>query len=189
MFMFVPRYASDLDLIMMQTKTCHYNQLCTQFVVHRTNADCGSSTDWVCGWRGAGHIQIQMIVRKIWYILMLQTKLLFCMSLGLTISVLGLFQCSFSSMASGKVVVDEETCSGLPTHVFSRWENSLACLRTDLLREKMHFPRKWVNQKPNGTMRKCSSRAFQWMVMSVGFDNNLKFFGQFLCPFICHHPS
>jgi hypothetical protein len=28
----------------------------------------------------------------------------------------------------------------------------------------------------NGTIRKCSSRAFQWMVMSVGFDN-LNVFG------------
>jgi hypothetical protein len=27
------------------------------------------------------------------------------------------------------------------------------------------------NQKTNGTTRKCSSRAFQRMVMSVGFDN------------------
>jgi hypothetical protein len=33
----------------------------------------------------------------------------------------------------------------------------------------------------NGTIRKCSSTAFKRMVMSVGFDN-LKFFGQFLCP-------
>jgi hypothetical protein len=33
----------------------------------------------------------------------------------------------------------------------------------------------------NGTIRKCSSRAFQWMVMSVSFDNR-KSFGQFLCP-------
>jgi hypothetical protein len=38
-----------------------------------------------------------------------------------------------------------------------------------------------LNQKTNGNgiIRKCSSRAFQWMVMSVRFDN-LKFFGQFL---------
>jgi hypothetical protein len=36
------------------------------------------------------------------------------------------------------------------------------------------------NPKTNGTLfRKCSSRAFQWMVMSVGF-NNLKLFEQFL---------
>jgi hypothetical protein len=38
-----------------------------------------------------------------------------------------------------------------------------------------------LNQKTNGTIRKCSPRAFRWMVMSVGY-NNPKFVGQFLCP-------
>jgi hypothetical protein len=47
--------------------------------------------------------------------------------------------------------------------------------------ENAFSPRKWLNQKTNGTIRKCSSRAFQRMVMSVCFDN-LKFVGQFLCP-------
>jgi hypothetical protein len=28
---------------------------------------------------------------------------------------------------------------------------------------------KWLNRQFNVTIRKCSSRAFQWMVMSVGF--------------------
>jgi hypothetical protein len=37
-----------------------------------------------------------------------------------------------------------------------------------------------MDQSKNGTIRKCFSRAFQRMVMSVGF-NNLKFLGQFLC--------
>jgi hypothetical protein len=36
------------------------------------------------------------------------------------------------------------------------------------------------NQNTNGTIRKCFPRAFQWMVMSVYFEN-LKYFGQFLC--------
>jgi hypothetical protein len=36
------------------------------------------------------------------------------------------------------------------------------------------LPRKWLNRRTNGTIRKCSSRHFQWMVMSVYFDN-LKF--------------
>jgi hypothetical protein len=27
--------------------------------------------------------------------------------------------------------------------------------------QKMHFPRKWLNRKTKGTIRKCSSRAFQ----------------------------
>jgi hypothetical protein len=34
---------------------------------------------------------------------------------------------------------------------------------------KTFLPGKWLNQKTTGTNRKCSSRAFQWMVMSVGF--------------------
>jgi hypothetical protein len=53
------------------------------------------------------------------------------------------------------------------------------CLRTVFLGEKNSenaFPE---NHKSNCTIRKCSSRAFQWMVMSVGFDN-LILFGQFL---------
>jgi hypothetical protein len=50
--------------------------------------------------------------------------------------------------------------------------------------ENAFFPWKWLNKKTNasnGTIRKCSSRAFQSMVTSVGVDN-LKFWGQFLCP-------
>jgi hypothetical protein len=35
------------------------------------------------------------------------------------------------------------------------------------------------NRRTNGTIRKCSPRAFQWMVMSVCFDN-LKFWWQIL---------
>jgi hypothetical protein len=45
--------------------------------------------------------------------------------------------------------------------------------------------------KTNGTIRKCSPRAFQWMVMSVCFDNR-KFWVQFLCPTLgdqSHHQS
>jgi hypothetical protein len=44
----------------------------------------------------------------------------------------------------------------------------------------MISPRKWVKQRTNGTIRKCSSRALQWMVMSVCSDN-LNFLGQFPC--------
>jgi hypothetical protein len=58
--------------------------------------------------------------------------------------------------------------------------------------QKMHLsPPKWVDWKTNGTIRKCSSRAFQWMVMSVGFDN-LKYLREFLCPAFddrSHHQS
>jgi hypothetical protein len=46
-------------------------------------------------------------------------------------------------------------------------------------------------RKSNGTLIKYSSRAFQWMVMSVCFDNR-KFWGQFLCPALgdwIHAPS
>jgi hypothetical protein len=48
-----------------------------------------------------------------------------------------------------------------------------------------------MNHKTNGTMRKCS-RSFQWMVLSVGFANLNKSFGQFLCPALgdlCRHQS
>jgi hypothetical protein len=46
--------------------------------------------------------------------------------------------------------------------------------------QKMHLSPKtgWIEQL---IARKCFPRAFQWIVMSVGFDN-LKYFGQFLCP-------
>jgi hypothetical protein len=55
--------------------------------------------------------------------------------------------------------------------------------------QKMHFPpQNWLNRKTSGTIRKCSSRAFQWMVMSVCSDN-LKFFWQFLCPALGDHQS
>jgi hypothetical protein len=37
--------------------------------------------------------------------------------------------------------------------------------------ENAFFPSKRLNQKTNCTIRKCSSRAFQWMVVSVCFDN------------------
>jgi hypothetical protein len=47
--------------------------------------------------------------------------------------------------------------------------------------QKMHLPREWLNWKTNGTIRRCSSIAFQWMVMSVCFDNH-KGFGQFCVP-------
>jgi hypothetical protein len=53
----------------------------------------------------------------------------------------------------------------------------------DFLRkiQKMYFSLPKLNRKTNGTIRKCCSRAFQWVVMSV-YSDNLKFFGQFLCP-------
>jgi hypothetical protein len=50
-------------------------------------------------------------------------------------------------------------------------------------------PRNWFNQKTNGTIRKCSSRAFQLMVTSVGSADNLKFFVQFVCPTLPLSPS
>jgi hypothetical protein len=46
--------------------------------------------------------------------------------------------------------------------------------------ENAYSPKNCQIDKINGTIRKCSSRAFQWMVMSVRFDN-LDLFGQFLC--------
>jgi hypothetical protein len=54
----------------------------------------------------------------------------------------------------------------------------------------MHPP-KLVNRKSNCTIRKCSSRAFQWMVMLVCFDN-LKYFDNFCVTALCdrsHHQS
>jgi hypothetical protein len=45
-------------------------------------------------------------------------------------------------------------------------------LRTEVFWEKF---RKQLYRTTNGTIRKCSSRAFQWIVILVGFDN-LKFF-------------
>jgi hypothetical protein len=44
------------------------------------------------------------------------------------------------------------------------WGFFLEKLRIWILSPKM-------NRKTNGTIRKCSSRPFQWMVMSVCFDN------------------
>jgi hypothetical protein len=68
-------------------------------------------------------------------------------------------------------------------------------LRTEVFREKKIrkciSPENGWNEEYNGTIRKCSSRAFQWMVMWVCFVN-LKFFEQFLCPTFgdfCHHQS
>jgi hypothetical protein len=65
-YMFGLRYASDLDLVMMQTKTCHYVQLC----IHHPSNQCGSSgsgdllrIEFMVE-RGAGHIQMRMIVRE-----------------------------------------------------------------------------------------------------------------------------
>jgi hypothetical protein len=50
--------------------------------------------------------------------------------------------------------------------------------------QKMPFPLK-LNRTPNWTISKCSSRAFQRMVISVGFENRkfrkFRKFGQFLC--------
>jgi hypothetical protein len=50
------------------------------------------------------------------------------------------------------------------------WKNS----------ENAFFPQKCSSRETNGTIRKCSSRAFQWMVMKV--STIWKFSGQFLCP-------
>jgi hypothetical protein len=44
-------------------------------------------------------------------------------------------------------------------------------LRTEEYSESPFVHRKRLNRNTNGTIRKCSSRAFQWMVMSVGFGN------------------
>jgi hypothetical protein len=53
-------------------------------------------------------------------------------------------------------------------------------LRSKVVWENV-FPWQWSNRETNGTIRKCSSSAFQWMVISLGFDN-LNFLGKFLCP-------
>jgi hypothetical protein len=52
---------------------------------------------------------------------------------------------------------------------------SVHWLIKDWFSENAFSLRKWLIRKSNGTIRKCSSKAFQWMVMSVGFDN-LEFF-------------
>jgi hypothetical protein len=46
-----------------------------------------------------------------------------------------------------------------------------------------------VETKTNGTMRNCSSGAFQWMVMSLCNIMTILFWGQFLCPTLGHHRS
>jgi hypothetical protein len=51
--------------------------------------------------------------------------------------------------------------SSLRTEVTCIWEKFRKCF----------FSLKMRNRKTNGTIRTCSSRAFQWMVMSVCFDN------------------
>jgi hypothetical protein len=50
--------------------------------------------------------------------------------------------------------------------------------------QKMHFsPDNELNRKTKGNNRKCSSIAFQWMVMWFQYVTTiLKYFGQFLCP-------
>jgi hypothetical protein len=63
----------------------------------------------------------------------------------------------------------------------------LSSLRTEFfekISENAFFHRKWLVEKTIGTIRKCSSRAFRWMVMSVGFDNL-----NFLCNFCVPHQS
>jgi hypothetical protein len=71
---------------------------------------------------------------------------------------------------------------------------ALNSLRTEVFWAKKiqkMYCQKWVNWKTNVTTRKCLSRAFQWMFMSLYFDN-LKLFGQFLCPALgdrSHHQS
>jgi hypothetical protein len=65
--------------------------------------------------------------------------------------------------------------NSLRTEVF--WEKFRKCISLpEFIR---NWIEKWLNW--NGAIRKCSSRSFQWLVMSV-FFNNLKLFGQFLCP-------
>jgi hypothetical protein len=66
----------------------------------------------------------------------------------------------------------------------------LNSLRTVFFRkiQKMHlFPKNWMNRTTNGTIRKYFPRAFEWMVMSVGFDN-LKIFWWIsaVCPALGH---
>jgi hypothetical protein len=58
-------------------------------------------------------------------------------------------------------------------------------LKTDFFQKNSEFafPQKWLNQKTNGTTRKCSPRAFQWTAMSASVDfDKLKYFGQFPFP-------
>jgi hypothetical protein len=48
--------------------------------------------------------------------------------------------------------------------------------------ENSFFPWRWFNQKTNGTIWKCFSRAFQWYGHVIRFWQSLNLFGQFLCP-------
>jgi hypothetical protein len=45
-----------------------------------------------------------------------------------------------------------------------------------------HFSLEKLKKIPENSIRKCSSRAFEWMVMSVGFDNLKTFWGNFCVP-------
>jgi hypothetical protein len=59
---------------------------------------------------------------------------------------------------------------------------TIIILHGRLFRKCIFLP-KWLTWKTNGTFRKCSSRAFQWMVMSVCFSTVLiNFVRKFLCP-------
>jgi hypothetical protein len=58
---------------------------------------------------------------------------------------------------------------------FNKWEKITLALQGLMFLEKNSekaiFPQKIESKKTTGIIRKCSSRAFQRMVMSVGFDN------------------
>jgi hypothetical protein len=71
---------------------------------------------------------------------------------------------------------------GIYGHIFAADIGRLGAkgLMTEVFLRRKKKIRKWIFQKTNGTIRKCSSRAFQWMVMSVCFDN-LKFLGGNFC--------
>jgi hypothetical protein len=85
-------------------------------------------------------------------------------------------------IVAGCVVITTPTFSGhwhVETSLIKSGDNCLTVRGFQLkdrvfLRkiQKMHlFPENWMNRTTNGTIRKCFTRAFQWMVMSVGSDN------------------
>jgi hypothetical protein len=62
--------------------------------------------------------------------------------------------------------VQSDSFRGVGSHINVINKNPGLLIRIKL--NGLHsLTRKWVNQKTNCTIRKCSSRAFQWMVMSV----------------------
>jgi hypothetical protein len=104
---------------------------------------------------------------------------------ALELKFLRVWQCIRENQTLAKISRFTVSCE---TFVECRSANYIGCqsLSTFVC---LVLPRKWLNWKTNGTIRKYS-RAFQWMVMSVGF-NILDVFGNFwqksTSVFLHHH--